>query len=224
MSWPRLTTTPFRKPSARTLTALLLCALLPLLLAALRAHRASPLFGPTSPAAAAPPPDPHLARGQLLCTLEHVNGSDDGGAPAFRVVLANLHPSSTVSLLVPGSIFADDAVGRGGVFDVREIGPLGAKLVEADASAGGDEVVPFGGDDFVDVLPFHAMTKEVRLRPATLGLRGGRNYTVQARGRWRAVWHARLEDYDSGYLKRLGGATGLIDWSYTSNALEVTLP
>ena len=221
MSWPRLTTTPFRKPSARTLTSLLLCALLLLLLAALRAHRASPLFGPTSAAAA--PADPHLARGQLLCTLEHVNSSDDGGGPAFRVVLTNLHPSSTVSLLVPGSVFADDAVGGGGVFDVRETGPLGAKLVEADASVGGDGVVPFGGDDFVDVLPFHAMTKEVRLRPSVLGLKGGRNYAVQARGRWRAVWQARLEDYDSRYLKRLGGATGLIDWSYTSNALEVAV-
>jgi hypothetical protein len=220
MSMPRLTTTPFRKPSARTLTSLLLCALLLLLLATLRAHRASPLFGPTSAAA---PPDPHLARGQLLCTLEHVNGSDDSGAPAFRVVLTNLHPSSTVSLLVPGSVFADDAVGGGGVFDVRETGPLGAKLVEADASVGGDGVVPFGEDDFVDVLPFHAMTKEVRLRPSVLGLRRGQDYTVQARGRWRAVWHARLEDYDSGYLKRLGGATGLIDWSYTSNALEVVV-
>jgi hypothetical protein len=223
---PRLTTLPFRAPSPRALTSLLLCALLLLLLAGLRANRASPLFGSTSvaTAAAAPPPDPHVARDQLRCTLEPVAG---GGGAAFRVVLTNLHPSSTVSLLVPGSVLADGALARGGggVFDVRESGPLGVRLVgAADASgAVADEILSFGDEDFVDILPFHAMTKEVPLRPAVPGLRAGGNYTVQARGRWRAVWYARLEDYDFAYLKRLGGASGLIDWSYESNALEVAV-
>jgi hypothetical protein len=214
-----LSANPFPKLrlSTRTLTTLFLCTLL-LLLGALNTRHAFHI----RPAAAPPlPADPHLSRDQLLCTLEPAGG--DGSAPAFRAVMTNLHPSTTVSVLLPGSPFADDAVARG-AFEVRESGPLGARVVEADATAGGGgRVIEFDGDDFVEILPFHAMTKEVHLGPLAVRLRGGRNYTVQARGRWRAVWHARLEDYDPGYLEKLGGGTGLIDWSYTSNALEVAL-
>jgi hypothetical protein len=213
--------TRLRRPSARLLSSLLLCALLLSLLAALRSHRASPLSIPAASTTTAPH-EPHLAHDQLLCALEHLP-NDDGGIPSFRVVLTNMHPSSTVSLLVPGSVFADGALARGRAFDVRESGPLGVRLVEADPTADGDAIATASGEDFVDILPFHAMTKDVRLRLPVPGVLPGRNYTVQARGRWRAVWHARLEDYGSGELKRMGGPTGLIDWSYTSNALEVAV-
>jgi hypothetical protein len=212
---PQPAAPPFRKPSARALLAFSLCATLLLLLGALQMPRTPALSPPT---AALPRVDPHVVRGQLLCALEPA----DGGAAAFRLVVTNLHPSSAVSLLLRGSPFDDAAVGRGGAFDVRGSGPLGAWVVEVDPMADGVADL-HAGDDFVEILPFHAMTKDVDLRSSVVGLQRGMNYTVQARGRWRAVWHAKLEDYDSGYLKRLGGATGLIDWSYTSNALEVAV-
>jgi hypothetical protein len=217
---PRLPPRPFGrlKPSARTLTALVLCALLLLLLGTLKNYRGPTRYGP-----AQPPPDPHLARGQLLCALEDPADPANSSAPAFRVTITNMHPSTTVSVLLRDSPFADDAV-ESGAFDVRESAPPGAWIVRAEEAAGDDGPLPFVEDDFVDILPFHAMTKDIFLGLNKVTLRSERNYTVQARGRWRAVWHARLEDYDYGYLQKLGGASGLIDWTYASNTLEITVP
>jgi hypothetical protein len=214
---PHLAALPFRKPPARALLAIFLCAALLFLLGALRTQHTLTLSVPA--VAILPPLDPHLAPEQLLCALEPAS---DSPAPAFRLVVKNMHPSSTVSLLLHGSPFDDDAIRRDGAFDVRESGPLGAWVAEADPTAE-NVVEPPAGLEFVELLPLHAMTKDIDLRTSVFGLRRGMNYTVQARGRWRAIWHARLEDHDSGHLKRLGGATGLIDWSFTSNALEVAV-
>jgi hypothetical protein len=215
----RLPPNPFRirKLSARTLITLLLCALLLLLLGVLKNyHTSSPLFGPS---ASATPLDPHLARGQLLCTLEATDG--DGSAPAVRVTVTNFHAASTVALLLRDSPFADDALARG-AFDVLESGPSGRPVVTAELMMSGG-LPPFAGDDFVEILPFHALTKDVHLLPPVVQLESGKNYTLRARGRWRAVWHARVKDYDPVYLQKLGGATGLIDWTYASNTVEVSV-
>jgi hypothetical protein len=100
--------------------------------------------------------------------------------------------------------------------------------------ATGEEVPSFGikmsrllapkKDDFVELLPRHAVTKDVPLEDPDIALLEGHSYDIQVRSSWKAVWHADIKNVGETQLKRLGGPTGLLNWEYESNVFQLDVP
>jgi hypothetical protein len=207
---PRLSSSyapvPFRKLKVyiRVIALLLLCALT---LLGLKKYAAR--------FTAATLLDPHLEKSQFTCSMN----TTDAPAPAVRVVITNFHPSTSVSLLIWDSPFDGNAVALG-AFDINDTAS-GTPVATIGTTM--SRLLPPTADDFIEILPLHAVAKDISLQPPDVSLESGKTYSIKARGRWKAVWHARLSDFDPAYLQKLGGATGLIDWNYESNIVEVAV-
>jgi len=160
--------------------------------------------------------EPHLKKSDLRLTLNQT----DTETPSIRVTITNYHFSTTVSLLMWGSPFDPQAVATG-LFRVldrstgEEVPSLGLKM---------SRLLSPKADDFVELLPRHAVTKDVLLEEPDIALEGGRSYDVQIRSIWKAVWHANVEDTGETQLQRIGGPTGLINWDYESNVFQLDVP
>jgi hypothetical protein len=165
------------------------------------------------PKNAEPTEDHHITRPKLVLSLNFTESS----IPSVRVTLTNYHFSTSVSVLVWDSPFDEQAV------------PLGVFKV-ADRSTG-QEVPSMGldisrllapkADDFVHLLPRHAVTKDVGLTPPGISLVSGKSYAVQVKSQWKGVWHADPEISSQQRLRGMGGPTGLVNWEYESNVLQL---
>jgi hypothetical protein len=144
----------------------------------------------------------------------------DSDIPSVRVTITNYHFSTTVSLLMWDSPFDPQAVATG-MFRVvdrstgKEVPSLGLKMSRLLAPK---------ADDFVELLPRHAVTKEVPLGEPDIVLENGKSYDVQVRSTWKAVWHANVKDAGESNVQRMGGPTGLVNWDYESNMLQLDTP
>jgi len=76
----------------------------------------------------------------------------------------------------------------------------------------------------VELLPRHAVTKDVSLDDPDIELEPGHSYDVQVKSIWKAVWHANSKDVGENLLKRGGGPTGLVNWEYESNIFRLDVP
>lgn len=81
-----------------------------------------------------------------------------------------------------------------------------------------NRVTPPPLDAFLEIGPRSAMTKELVLAemPDTK-LEEGAEYEIQAKGKWKAVWHASVKDVGDENLKKIGGGTGVMTWDFESD-------
>jgi hypothetical protein len=162
-----------------------------------------------------PVEDHHPTRPHLVLTLNQTGSSRS----SVRVTLTNLHTTTSVTVLLWDSPFDPQAV-QTGVFRItdpstnQEIPSLGMKV---------NRRLPPSREDFLELEPRHAITKDVVLGTPGLNLEKGKTYAVQAKGRWRAVWHASVLDIGEDNLKRAGGPTGLINWDFETDILELAV-
>ena|ERR1700761_6125412 len=164
----------------------------------------------------APLVQPHLKHSDLSLTLNRT----DSDVPSIKVTITNYHFSTTVSLLMWDSPFDPQAVATG-MFHIvdrssgKEVPSLGLRMSRLLAPK---------AEDFVELLPRHAVTKDVPLEEPDIVLEKGKTYDVQVRSTWKAVWHANIKESGEAQLKRIGGPTGLVNWEYESNVFQLDLP
>jgi hypothetical protein len=160
--------------------------------------------------------DPHLKKSDIIITLNRT----DSDIPSVRVTATNYHHSTAISVLMWSSPFDPQAVATG-MFRVvdrstgKEVPTAGLKITRLLAPK---------AEDFVELLPRHAVTKDVSLDEPDISLEPGRSYDIQVRSTWKAVWHANSKDVGEGLLKRQGGPTGLVNWDYESNVFRLDIP
>jgi hypothetical protein len=159
---------------------------------------------------------PHLKKSDLSLTLNRT----DSDIPSIKVTIINYHYSTTVSLLMWDSPFDPQAVATG-MFRVverssgEEVPSLGMRVSRLLAPK---------AEDFVELLPRHAVTKDVPLEEPDIVLESGKSYDIQVRSTWKAIWHANIKESGEAQLKRIGGPTGLVNWDYESNVFQLDIP
>lgn len=162
------------------------------------------------------PTQPQLQRSDLSLTLNRTESE----IPSVKVTVTNYHHSTKVSLLMWESPFDPQAVATG-IFRVvdkttgEEVPSIGLKM---------SRLLSPKTDDFVELLPRHAVTKDVPLEEPDIALLEGHSYEIQVRSSWKAVWHADVKDVGETQLKRIGGPTGLLNWEYESNKFILDVP
>jgi hypothetical protein len=168
--------------------------------------------------AGSPPPkfiDPHPLSSTL--SLSIAEKSPATSPPTLQITATNLHHSTSLTLLTWDTPFDDKALLLG-VFH----------LVDTSAN----EALPLPGlkvnrqlppprDAFLEIKPRHAITKEIALDGPAVKIEKGKEYDVQARGKWKAVWHASVVDIGDENLKRMGGGTGVMTWDYESEVVRI---
>jgi hypothetical protein len=162
------------------------------------------------------PVEPHLKKSDLTLTLNRT----ESDIPSVKVTVTNYHFSTTVSLLMWDSPFDPQAVATG-MFRIidrasgKEVPSLGLKMSRLLAPK---------AEDFVELLPRHAVTKDVPLEEPDIALESGRSYDIQVRSTWKAVWYANINEVGQNQLQRIGGPTGLVSWEYESNVFPLDIP
>jgi len=84
-----------------------------------------------------------------------------------------------------------------------------------------NRVLPPSPEFFQEIGPRRAITKEIVLDGPGAKLQNGKEYDVQVKGRWKAVWHASVLDIGDENLKKMGGGTGVKTWDFESEVLRI---
>jgi hypothetical protein len=161
------------------------------------------------------PLDPHPSKPALQLTLSEKEPRTS--PPTLLVTATNLHDSTSLTLLTWDTPFDDKALPLG-IFNIKntETGELmrnlGLKI---------NRVTPPPREAYLEIEPRNAVTKEVVLSEPAAKLEKGVEYEVQAKGRWKAVWHASVKDIGDENLKKMGGGTGVITWNFESDVVRV---
>jgi hypothetical protein len=137
--------------------------------------------------------------------------------PILRVTITNLHPSTSLTLLSWDTPL--DPYGlESGAFEITE---RDSKTRILNVGPKTRHNGPPKRDAFIELEPQHAVTKDITLEGPKLPFQKGREYDIQARGHWKVVWHASVEDVGEKALKLSAGATGIMSWEYESNVVTV---
>ncbi|KAL4794028.1 hypothetical protein BDV19DRAFT_390540 [Aspergillus venezuelensis] len=118
---------------------------------------------------------------------------------SVQVTVAN-NAESPVTLLNWGSIL-DPKAGILGVFEIRDADT--DEVVALDSIKFARQLPP-PLNDFLQVPAGETIDTEIKVPLVPLG--EGKRYTIQAKGRWQAVWEKKLEDIPGDDLARLTGA------------------
>lgn len=153
--------------------------------------------------------DHHMDKSMLVMTLNRTESTD----PAVRVTVTNYHTSTTISLLKWNTPFDEPAVAQG-VFSIWDH-DTGSKIQAQKVKV--DRILAPSKADFLELLPRHAVTKDVPIKATGITLKPGKNYDIRVIGRWNAIWHADASVAGEERLRLMGGPTGLINWNYESN-------
>jgi len=139
--------------------------------------------------------------------------------PTLRITVTNLHPFTSLTLLSWDTPFDPDGL-ESGAFQITERGSA-TKILNTGSKTRHNG--PPKRDAFIELEPRHAVTKDVTLEGPRLPFQKGKEYDIQARGRWKVVWHANVTDVGEKALKLGAGATGIISWEYESNVVTVKI-
>ncbi|KAF2670607.1 hypothetical protein BT63DRAFT_242932 [Microthyrium microscopicum] len=171
--------------------------------------------GPKSsiPSNEEPIEDHHLSSKSLILTLNQT----DATVPSFRVTITNYHFTTKASLLMWDSPFDDQGVALG-LFTIMERGS--GKQIPTQGLHISRLIAPKKAD-FIELLPRHAVTKDLPLGKPGVKLAKGKSYDIKASGKWKGVWYADEKYTGEQRLKMMGGPTGLINWKYETNTLKV---
>jgi hypothetical protein len=159
--------------------------------------------------------DPHPLSSTL--NLSIAEKSPPTSPPTILVTATNLHPSTSLTLLTWDTPFDDKALLLG-VFRFVD-----TSTHEALPSPGLkiNRQLPPLRDAFLEIKPRHAITKEITLDSPAVKVEKGKEYDVQARGKWKAVWHASVVDIGDDNLKKMGGGTGVMTWDFESEVVRI---
>jgi hypothetical protein len=160
-------------------------------------------------------PDPHPTNSSLQLTLAAKEPSTS--PPTLLVTATNLHDSTSLTLLKWDSPFDDKALLLG-VFNIKDA-KTGELLPNVNMKI--RRVTPPPRDAFLEIEPRSAITKEIVLSEPGSKLEKGAEYDVQAKGKWKAVWHASVKEVGDENLKKMGGGTGVMTWDFESDAVRV---
>ncbi|KAL4948500.1 hypothetical protein BDW69DRAFT_176366 [Aspergillus filifer] len=118
---------------------------------------------------------------------------------SVQVTVAN-NADSPITLLSWGSIL-DPKAGVLGVFEIRDADT--DEVVALDSIKFARQLPP-PLNDFVQISASETLETEIKV--PLVPLAEGRPYTIQAKGRWQAVWNKALEEVPGDDLARLTGA------------------
>lgn len=104
-----------------------------------------------------------------------------------------------------------------GIFDIKNV-KTGEMLPNLNIKL--NRLMPPPRDAFLEIKPRNAITKEIVLFEPGTKLEKGVEYEIQAKGRWKAVWHASVRDIGDENLKKMGGGTGVMTWDFESEVVR----
>jgi hypothetical protein len=161
------------------------------------------------------PTNPHPSSSTLSLSISEKSPATT--PPTILVTATNLHQSTSITLLTWDTPFDEKALLLG-IFRF-----IDASTNEALPSPGLkiNRGLPPPRDAFLEVGPRHAITKEFVLDGPGVRLEKGKEYDVQAKGRWKAVWHASVLDIGDENLKKMGGGTGVNTWDFETELLKI---
>jgi len=158
--------------------------------------------------------DPHPTKSSLRLTLSQ---KEPQAEPQTLLVTAtNLHDSTALTLLTWDTPFDDKALLLG-IFHIKD-STTGQEIPFPSLKV--NRKLPPPRDAFLEIEPRNAITKEVVLSGPALQLEKGIDYEVQAKGKWKAVWHASVKDVGDENLKKMGGGTGVVSWEFESESVH----
>lgn len=160
-------------------------------------------------------PDPHPTKSSLQLTLAVKEPSTS--PPTLLVTATNLHDSTSMTLLKWDTPFDDKALLLG-IFDIKDV-KSGEMLPNLNMKI--NRVTPPPHDAFLEIEPRSAITKELVLSELPgAKLEKDAEYEIQAKGKWKAVWHASVKDIGDENLKKMGGGTGVMTWDFESDLVR----
>jgi hypothetical protein len=171
------------------------------------------MTGSSSPSQRAP--DPHPTKLSLQLTLAVKEPSTF--PPTLLVTATNLHDSTSMTLLKWDTPFDDKALLLG-IFDIKNV-KSGEMLPNLNMKL--NRITPPPRDAFIEIEPRNAITKEIVLSEPGAKLEKDAEYDIQAKGKWKAVWHASVKDIGDENLKKMGGGTGVMTWDFESNVVRL---
>lgn len=158
-------------------------------------------------------PTAGMAQSSLEMRLSQVSSSP----PTIRVNLRNRSPSTTFTILTWDTPFDPKAVALG-VFRLKDIA-TGAEVPSLNLKI--NRMLPPSKDALIELAPEKDVSVEVKFEEPFMKLENGKQYQVQARGRWKGVWTAAAADVNEDSLAALGGGSGCLTGEFESN--EVTI-
>lgn len=158
--------------------------------------------------------DPHPTKSSLQLTLAVKEPSTS--PPTLLVTATNLHDSTSMTLLKWDTPFDDKALVLG-IFDIKNV-KSGETLPNLNLKL--NRVTPPPRDAFLEIEARNAISKEIVLSEPGAKLEKDVEYEVQAKGRWKAVWHASVKDVGDENLKKMGGGTGVMTWDFESDVVR----
>jgi hypothetical protein len=161
------------------------------------------------------PTDPHLSASDLQLSIEPVSSNP----PTIRCSITNLHPSTSASLLIWNTPLDPDALHLG-IFNITDLSTsLPATLTLVPRAP--DRPTQPPNDAFWYLEPRHAVTKDVVLQAENFELQKGREYEVQAKGRWKAVWRVGVGDQSAERLRKWGIGMGVLRGEFESEKARI---
>ncbi|KAE9970527.1 hypothetical protein EG328_006179 [Venturia inaequalis] len=160
-------------------------------------------------------PDPHPTQSSLQLTLAIKEPSTS--PPTLLVTATNLHDSTSMTLLKWDTPFDDKALLLG-IYNIKDV-KSGEMLPNLNMKV--NRVTPPPRDAFLEIEPRSAITKELVLSEIPgAKLEKDAEYEIQAKGKWKAVWHASVKDIGDENLKKMGGGTGVMSWDFESDLVR----
>jgi hypothetical protein len=161
------------------------------------------------------PTDPHPSSSSLNLSISEKSPTTT--PPTILVTISNLHQSTTLTLLTWDTPFDEKALVLGifNFVDTKTNEALQSPNLKINRG------LPPPRDAFLEIAPRKAITKEIILDGPGAKLEKGKEYDVQARGRWKAVWHASVLDVGDQNLKKMGGGTGVKTWDFATEVLRI---
>lgn len=163
------------------------------------------------------PTDPHPGYSTLSLSISEKSPATS--PPTILVTATNLHQSTSLTLLKWDSPFDEKALVLG-IFSFIDTSTNEA-LPSANLKI--NRGLPPPRDAFLEIGPRQAITKEFVLDGPGTKLGKGKEYDVQAKGKWKAVWHASVLDIGDENLKKMGGGTGVKTWDFDTNVLRIKM-
>jgi hypothetical protein len=161
------------------------------------------------------PIDPHPPSSSLNLTL--LEKLPRTSPPTILVTASNLHQSTSLTLLTWDTPFDEKALLLG-IFTFID---TGTNELVPSPNLKLNRGLPPPRDAFLEIGPRHAITKEIVLDGTGVKLVRGKEYDIQAKGRWKAVWHASVLDVGDQNLKKMGGGTGVNTWGFDTATLRI---
>lgn len=166
--------------------------------------------------------EPHLLHTDISLDITAISSDP----PTIRATITNYHPETTISLLTWDTPL-DDLAPSLGLFTFKETSvastpSFGFQRVEPERPAEPPD------DAFYELLPFHAVTKDIVLPDPRSVASANRqssfspgviDYEIEVKGNWRAFWHANVTKLGSERLKKMGGGFGYYTGGFSASCM-----